>query len=470
MLDLPLELLARVMDARLQGAREAAVMDVAIDSRRVKPGDLFVAVTGERVDGHRFVAQALEAGAAAALVAPDRLTAAERSLGPLLLTPDPVEALGRLAAWHRNRFAIPVVAVTGSLGKTTTKDYIAGVLSQQWETLKSPGNLNTEIGLPLALLQLRRTHQAAVMELGMRGEGQIRYLARLVRPQIAVITNIGLSHVEVLGSQEAIAAAKAEVLDFLPEGGTAVLNTDDAFTPFLRSRVPRWASTSGYGFSLAGGPDVTGVYSGVTRDDHRPPRWGSRLLLMFPGARAPERLLLPVLGRHNAANALAAVAVGRALGIRPTRIRHGLAGVELSGQRMEVLDTHFGVILDDSYNASSPEAMEGALEVLGEVRDARQIAVLGDMLELGEHSAANHERVGAAVGRLKPALLVTVGEQAALIAARARQDGVETRVCDSCEAAVALLQGTLRAGDVTLVKGSRGMQMERIVRALRGLS
>jgi len=464
MLDYPLSLLARVLDARLQGDGEAVIRDVAVDSRKVKPGDLFVALPGERVDGHRFVRQALAQGAVAALVNPHRLPAEARSDLPLLQVADPLLALGALGAWHRNRFPVRVIAVTGSVGKTTTKDFVAGVLAQRYRTLKSPGNLNTEIGLPLTLLRLEPRHQALVVELAMRGPGQIRALARLARPEAAVITNIGLSHIEVLGSQQAIAAAKAEVLDFLPAGGMAVLNADDAHFDFLRSRVPSWAGVTSFGFHTRA--DVTGHYGGVRTGVGRSATSGTRLTLYRERA-SPQSLTLPLLGRHNAGNALAAAAVGAAFGVSAKAVGRGLERAEISGQRMSLRQTARGLILDDTYNASSPETMEAALAVLAEVPGGRKVAVLGDMLELGRHAAPAHRRVGKAVAARPPDLLVTVGPGAALIAGAARSCPRVVR-CDTRAEALAALLPELRWDDVVLVKGSRGMEMEHIVTALAG--
>jgi UDP-N-acetylmuramoyl-tripeptide--D-alanyl-D-alanine ligase len=473
MLDYPIGLLARVLDARLEGSGDEVVRRVCTDSRKIEPGDLFVAIPGENFDGHRFVKDSLAKGAVAALANREQLPPDAASAGPLIAVSDPLKSLGDLGAWHRDRFNVRMVAVTGSVGKTTTKDLVAGVLSQQWTTLKSPGNLNNEIGLPLALLDLRAEHQAAVVELAMRGPGQIRYLARIARPEVAIITNIGLSHIELLGSQEAIAHAKAEVLDFLPESGTAVLNADDSFFPVLRDLVPPRTQVLSYGLERPERDSVSGHYLGPAgvEDREKEPVMGARFSLRLAREKSVQRAFIPLLGRHNVCNALGAAAVGQALGISPLRIRRGLAEAEISGMRMTAHDLPGGgTLLDDAYNASTPEAMESALEVLVEMPGLRKVAVLGSMLELGPASEAAHERVGKAVAQAKPNVLVTVGEGGAKIAASALNAGLPSdRVtqCTTNEEAVAAVLPLRRPGDIVLVKGSRGVAMEHVVAALR---
>jgi UDP-N-acetylmuramoyl-tripeptide--D-alanyl-D-alanine ligase len=478
MLGYRLDLLARILDARLRGPGDQVVQRVCTDSRQVGKGDLFVALTGENFDGHQYVADALARGAVGAVVNPERLRGASTGSSapePVIEVPDPLLALGSLGAWHRDRFQVRMVAVTGSVGKTTTKDLIAGVLKQQWTTLKSPGNLNAEIGLPLTLLELRPQHQAAVVELAMRGPGQIRYLARIARPDVAVITNIGLSHTELLGSQDAIAAAKAELLDFLPLGGTAVLNADDAYLRFLKERVPPGAHVATFSSGRGSSDSVSGTYLGSG------PRPGDRSANGPLGARFTLRAAkgqnvrwswIPLLGRHNMVNALAAAAVGQALGVSWPRISRGLAEAEISGMRMAIHRLRDGtMVLDDAYNASSPEAMIGALEVLKELSALRKIAVLGNMLELGDASEDAHRKVGAMVARTSPNYLVTVGDKAKLIAESAVDAGFardNIAACATNEEALEQLRPRRRPGDLILVKGSRGMAMEGIVRELSG--
>jgi UDP-N-acetylmuramoyl-tripeptide--D-alanyl-D-alanine ligase len=474
MLDYPLSLVARVLNAPLEGSGDGVVRRVSTDSRSVQQGDLFVALSGERFDAHGFVADALRKGAVGAVVDPRRAPPDAAKAGPLISVPDPLLALGDLAAWHRNRLQVRVVAVTGSVGKTTTKDFIASVLARQWTTLKSPGNLNAEIGVAQTLLQLGPEHQAAVVEMAMRGPGQIRYLARMARPDVAVITNIGLSHMELLGSQDAIASAKAEVLDYLPRGGTAVLNVDDGYFEFLKGRVPPGAGALTFGIDRVKRDSVTGTYLGPAphaEEKNAPTVMGGRFTLRAAKGQSVRWVWVPLLGKHNMRNALAAAAAGQALGVSWPRICRGLGEAETSAMRMAVHRLRDGAfLLDDAYNASSPDAMLAALDVLREMPGLRKVAVLGSMLELGQASEAAHRQVGEAAGALGPDLLVTVGEHAALIAESARQAGMPAGTVISCagnDEALAELAPRRRPGDVILVKGSRGMAMEALVSGLR---
>lgn len=484
MLDYPLDLLGRVMDAtplaRTRALDSAAVRRISTDSRKVKPGDLFFAIQGETFDGHRFIADALRKGAAGAVADRERVPEDALSAGPVLAVADPLLALGSLAAWHRNRFPVRVVAVTGSVGKTTTKDLIAAVLSRKYNTLKSPGNLNAEIGLPLTLFELGPKHEVLVVEMAMRGPGQIRYLARIARPDAAVITNIGLSHMELLGSQDAIAEAKAELLDFLPHGGTALLNADDGYYDFLRSRVPPEATTLPFALDAADSAAVTGSYIGpavgfsqpsTLNPQPRARRLGSSCILRGPGGHGPHAVTLPLLGRHNLRNALAAAAVGLTLGVDWPAIVEGLEAADISAMRMAVHElAEGGLLIDDAYNASSPETMLAALDVLGELPYERKTAVLGSMLELGPAAGDAHRLVGEAVAAGGIDRLVTVGEGGARMAEAAIGAGMPPAGVVRCETnreALEQLRRSRGPGEAILVKGSRGVAMEQIVTGLR---
>ena len=477
MLDYPLDLLGRVMDAtplgRGSALRPGAVRRISTDSRTVERGDLFFAIQGENFDGHRFITDALRKGAAGAVAGRERVPEDALSAGVVLAVADPLLALGSLAAWHRNRFPIKVVAVTGSVGKTTTKDLVAAVLSRKFRTLKSPGNLNAEIGLPLTLFDLGPNHEVLVVEMAMRGPGQIRYLARIARPDVAVITNIGLSHMELLGSQDAIADAKAELLDFLPRGGAAVLNADDRYFDFLRSRVPPEATTVPFGLDTRDGAAVTGSYLGpaIGPAVDAGSRIGSRCVLGGVGVATPHPLTLPLLGRHNLSNALAATAVGLTLGVDWSAVIPGLESADISAMRMAVHELPEGCLLiDDAYNASSPETMLAALDVLGELPYERKTAVLGSMLELGPAAGEAHRRVGEAVAAGGIDRLVTVGEGGSRMADAALGAGMPpVRVfrCETNQEALEQLQASRQPSEAILVKGSRGVAMEQIVAGLR---
>ncbi|HEU4753861.1 MAG TPA: UDP-N-acetylmuramoyl-tripeptide--D-alanyl-D-alanine ligase [Armatimonadota bacterium] len=469
MLDYPLDLLARVLEASRPAGGDRLVRRVCTDSRKVEPGDLFFALSGENFDGHEFVASAFDRGAVGAVVRKGRIPV-KSAPGPLLAVSDPLLALGTLGGWHRSRFPVRVVAVTGSVGKTTTKDLIHAVLSQQWTTLKSPGNLNAEIGLPLTLLELRPHHETAVVELAMRGTGQIRYLARLARPEVAVITNIGLSHLELLGSQDAIAAAKGEVLEFLPHGGVAVLNAEDRYFQYLSGLVPPGVRIMPYGLDRPEREATSGMYLGsASAPGEREGEGvvGGRFMLRGSGERTVRPAWIPLLGTHNVRNALAAAAVGQAMGVSAPRITRGLARAEISAMRMAIHRLRDGTtVLDDAYNASTPEAMISALEVLREMPALRKTAVLGNMLELGAATEEAHRKVGEAVARVAPGLLITVGEHARLIAQEAIACGLPAErvaICRTNDDAWNTLRELRRSGDVMLVKGSRGMQMESLI-------
>jgi UDP-N-acetylmuramoyl-tripeptide--D-alanyl-D-alanine ligase len=469
--------------------RETVVTGASIHSQVTRPGDLFFALRGERSDGHLRVGEAFAAGAVAAVVNPDRLPPADRYRGTLIAVPDPLLALGQVGAAHRRRFQLRVVGVTGSLGKTTAKDLIAAVLAQRYRTLKSQGNMNTEIGVPLTLVQLAAEHEAAVVELAMRGRGQIRELARMAEPEIGVVTNIGLSHLELLGSQDAIAEAKAELLEELPPTGTAILNADDPYTEYLATRALRAVR---YGFApeadvrceglaraprVRGAADGAGMSGGIPVDP--PPGGGATAPRAECGAAfrwsAPAfgvegaAAAIPVPGRHNVMNALAAIAVGLWLELTPEEIAEGLAGAEISAMRMELLRGPRGsLVLNDAYNASSPAAMLAALDVLATQAEGRRpVAVLGNMLELGPASSAAHREVGEAVARPGgPELLITVGSLAREIAVVAREHGMfaeQVIVCPDNHTALQALHARLEPEDVVLIKGSRGMAMEAIV-------
>lgn len=454
MIELTLRKVAALTSGRLLGGQPAAVArGICTDTRSLASGSLFVALTGERFDGHDFVAEAFGRGAAAALVSREVSGA-----GPLVLVPDTLAALGALAAAHRSSLDVRVVAVTGSIGKTTTKEMTAAILSQGGPTARTPGNYNNEVGVPLALVELNQSHRAAVVELAMRGRGQIAYLAQMARPQVGVITNIGVSHLELLGSREAIAETKAELLAALPPEGTAVLNADDDFFEFLRARSP--ARVVSFGQSPRAEVRVTEVRVGED----------ARLRLRLRGWWGEQELALPAAGRHHALNAAAAAAGAMAAGAAPDWVAAGLAAFEAADMRGRILRAPGGyTVVDDCYNAA-PDSMRVALELLMDLPGRRKWAVLGDMKELGPMAADWHREVGDLASELGVQGLVTVGELGRHIAEGARARGLAGEVIEvtgNADAAAALA-ARAEAGDVVLVKGSRAMKMEEIVSVLLG--
>ncbi|MBI3947778.1 MAG: UDP-N-acetylmuramoyl-tripeptide--D-alanyl-D-alanine ligase [Armatimonadetes bacterium] len=374
----------------------------------------------------------------------------------LLPVPDTLKALGDLARWYRSRFDLPVVAVTGSVGKTSTKEMAAAILGERGPTVATQANLNNEIGLPMTLFELESRHVAAVVEMAMRGAGQIAYLAQIARPQIGVVTNIGTSHLELLGSREAIARAKGELLEALPADGAAILPAADPFLPLLRSLS--WAPVVTFGFAGEGKPDVVVAELSVAATE-------SRFVVEAFGERIPVRL--PVPGRHNALNAAAAAAAAWQAGSRAPEITAGLESIRLPGMRMRIVQTPSGAtLLDDAYNAS-PQSMAAALEHLHCLPGRRRVAVLGDMLELGSESEAGHREVGQHAATVD--LLIAVGERARGIAAGAEDAGLppeRARWCADADAALAAVRAELRPGDAVLVKASRGMRLETVAQGV----
>ncbi|HHV35548.1 MAG TPA: UDP-N-acetylmuramoyl-tripeptide--D-alanyl-D-alanine ligase [Syntrophomonadaceae bacterium] len=447
------EIIEAVQGILVQGCSHIKATGVSIDSRKVRPGDLFFAFPGERVDGHDFLEQAFERGAAGAVISKDVTVQSRFSL---IMVSDPLKALQDLALYYRNLFAIPVVAVTGSTGKTTTKDLVAGVLKKRFKVLKTQGNYNNEIGLPLTLLQLNNRHQVAVLEMAMRGPGEIAALCEISRPEVGVLTNIGKSHLELLGSQEAIALAKGELLKFLPSDGCAVLYAEDPWQIKLAEMV--------LGEVIFYGEDSQISASQVTLYDLD----GVDFNLCTPAGEAPCSLPLP--GLHNVKNALAAAAVGYRFGLTPEEIAAGLTSASLTGMRLEIKSGIFGTrLIDDSYNAS-PASTKAALELLSESGGTRTIAVLGEMYELGEETVNGHREVGEKAADLKIDCLCTVGVLAQEIAAGALQAGLDeecVHVFREKTEAVLFLRSYIHDGDVVLIKGSRGMQMEEIIASLQ---
>jgi UDP-N-acetylmuramoyl-tripeptide--D-alanyl-D-alanine ligase len=430
---------------------DPAVTGVSIDTRTLAPGDLFVAIRGERFDGHSFVGDAFDLGAVAAVAASDSGLAT--GLGPTLFVEDTVTALQDLSAWYRGRFDARVVAVTGTNGKTTTKDMTAGAISMGMPTLKTEGNLNNHIGVPLTLFGLTREHAAAVVEMGMNHEGEIARLAELARPEVGVVTNVARAHLETMQDLDSIARAKGELVEALPADGTAVLNADDPRVMAQASRTNATVQT----FGLSEGAGVRAVaieetVSGVSFE-----------------LEGGERVDLPVPGRHNVMNALAALAAARALGVGPTEAARGIASFAPSAMRMAIVRVGGRTILNDAYNAN-PGSLAAALDTLVAVAAGRPTAaVLGDMLELGSESRAAHREAGERSAALGIDHLFLFGTEVAALAEGAKVNGMSQERVRTYETKAALkeeLEALLPANAVVLVKGSRGMRMEEVVELL----
>ena len=450
--DLPRELVLAATRGEFIGATlPATLRGVSTDTRTLQRGALFVALRGERYDAHDFVSEAFDKGAGAALV-----SRTIEASGPLIVVGDTLQALGALASAHRSKLDPRVLAITGSTGKTTAKEMLAAILSQGWKTGRTPGNYNNEIGVPLALLELDSSHQAVVVELAMRGQAQIGYLACMVRPQIGVITNIGVSHLELLGTREAIAEAKAELLSNLPSSGVAVLNADDDFFAFLKERSPcRVISFGGNREAEVRTQDVS------VRDD------GSTEFLLS-GEYGEFRLSLRAAGRHQALNAAAAAAAAMASGAEPEWVTAGLEAFDGTDMRSQIAKAPGGyTVIDDCYNAA-PDSMRVALELLADLPGERKWAVLGDMKELGPLAPDWHRDVGGLAAGIGLAGLITLGELGHYIAegARARASVEHVIEAEDNDNAAEILMTRVSPGDVVLVKGSRAMKMEATVSRL----
>lgn len=429
--------------ASLCGA-DAEFSGVSTDSRAVRPGELFVALEGERFDAHEFLEQARANGAVAALVSRD----CEVDL-PTLRVDDTRAALGRLGELWRLRHDVSVIAITGSNGKTTVKEMIAAALAPSGPVLSTRGNLNNEIGVPLTLMGLDRQHRFAVIEMGANHAGEIAYLTGLAHPHVAVITNAGPAHLEGFGSIEGVAKAKGEIFSGLDASGTAVVNADDAFAETwyrlaAHARIVR--------FGLGPEADVTA--------DWQPQGSGSRMLVHTPDGSA--ELLLPLPGRHNVANALAAVAAALSCGISLASICEGLARLKPVAGRLQMRAGPDGLqVLDDTYNAN-PGSLGSALAVLAGQRGGKWL-VLGDMLELGGEAEALHRQAGRMARSAGVDGLFALGE---LARHAVDEFGDGARHFDDWQDLVQTLRRDCKAPGTVLVKGSRGMHLERVVNAL----
>ena len=456
---------ARVTGGELVfGSGDAYATGVAVDSRACAPGCAFIALPGERTDGHDHIIDALQRGARVILVTRqvEQLTVqvgdALARGASVVKVDDGARALADLATWHRGRLLCPVIAITGSTGKTSTKDLLRAVLSVRMRVTSTEGNRNNELGVPLTVLAAGTETQALIVEMGMRGHGQITELCRIARPDIGLVTNVGTSHVELLGSQEAIAEAKGELVAAVSPDGAVFLNGDDAHTHTLAARAK--APVTRYGL----GDECAVRAEGITVDDESRPSF----TLVSP--QGDIEASLPVPGRHNVYNALAAAAVALRLAVPLSDIAQGLATATLSGMRMEVFTVASGiVVINDAYNAS-PTSMRAALETLAGMKvTGRRVAVLGDMGELGNLSELAHLELGEFAASLGLDALVVAGRKARRIGEGARAAGMPrtaVRPCATPEEALEVLDDILEPGDVVLVKASRAMRLETVVEGL----
>ncbi len=435
------------------GRLEDRVLSVSNDTRTLAPGALYVALRGENFDGHDFVAAAAEAGAAAVLVERGAEVDAPEGVA-VVRAADTLSSLQSLAARYRGHLGLTVVGITGSSGKTSTKDLVSAVLAEEFAVSATAGNLNNHIGLPLSMLAADDRHELGVWEMGMSNPGEIELLARIASPDVAVITNIGVAHIESMGTREAIAQEKGMLAEAVGERGLVVLNAEDEFSEAIAARTRGRVCTVGFG---AGDFRAEGVT--VSAD-------GTAFELVAGGERVPVRIAVP--GRHMVTNALLAAAVGSHLGVSPGAVARGLGGASLAGGRLQQVEIGGVSYIDDSYNAN-PDSMSAAIDTLGEIAcEGRRFVVVGGMAELGERSEAEHREVGRAAARAGIDFILSVGELAGPVAEGVNGDARGHVEHFSSHADCAgFLAGEARPGDLVLVKGSRSSGMEKVLEILR---
>ena len=438
------------------GAHEALVHRVCTDSRQAQPGDLFFALAGERFDGHDYLPQAVAKGVGAVVAERSRLPAGKCGC-PVIAVESTRQALGRLAARYREDFSLPVVAVGGSNGKTTTKELVAAVLRQQFPTLWSEASFNNDIGVPLTLLRLDSSHRAAVLEVGSNHPGELAPLVQIIRPNYGIITSIGREHLEFFGDLAGVAREEGWLAELLPVNGRLLVNGEREWASLLAKRTRAPAVRVG----LGAGQDWR------ARDlcsDER----GIRFLAEGPRADFAGEYRIRLLGRHQVVNALFAIAMGAELGMEREAVAQGLAKCQPLKMRLELWEAGGLSVLDDSYNANA-DSMEAALHTLQELPcKGRRVAVLGDMAELGAYSSTAHEEAGRRVAELGIGQLFAIGTMAPIMARAAREAGLH-RVFEfaDVETAAAAVGSFVKSGDLVLLKASRAARLERIGDRLR---
>jgi UDP-N-acetylmuramoyl-tripeptide--D-alanyl-D-alanine ligase len=422
---------------------ERQAIGITTDSRAVRQGQIFLALRGDKFDGHDFVANCVQQGAIAAIVDED-FHHPQAAIAPLIVVPDTLKAYQMIAQWWRRQFDLPVIGITGSVGKTTSKELVAAVLSQYGNVLKTQANFNNEIGVPKTLLELNPDHDFAVVEMGMRGLGQIAELALIAEPTIGFITTLGTAHIELLGSREAIAQAKCELFAEMPQTGTAIINQDNAL--LVQTAATVWQGHA-IGFGFTGG-DVQGQLIDTETVE-------------IDGIRYP----LPLPGEHNAINYLGALAVAKALNLSWKPFEQGLS-VDLPGGRAKRYElANDIVLLDETYNAGL-ESMLASLKLLAQTPGSRRIAVLGTMKELGDYSISFHEEVGAGATAQGIDMLFILADPAAAAAIARGAQPLEAEQFDQQDQLVQRLQAIMQPGDRILFKASRAVGLDRVVEAI----
>lgn len=446
----------------IQGDLKGEISGISTDSRKIKKDDLFIALKGPRYDGQDFIQEALDKGACGALISRSRFTDPDICRGArgsrfTILVKDTLKALGQIAQYYREKFDLPVVAVTGSTGKTTTKDMIASILSKKFSVLKTEGNFNNEVGVPLTLFRLSREHEVAVLELGMSALGEIERLTRISSPKIGVMTNVGEVHLQYLGNIQRVALAKAELVYALGKDDVAILNIDDPYIRDMKKGIKARIIT--YGIREKAEVEAKEIEN--LREK------GMRFTLRI--IEESLSLHLRCLGYHNIYNALAAASAAYALGIKEEMIREGLSHFQPLAGRMRIIKIGGLTILDDTYNAS-PKSFIAAIETLENLSSrGRKVLVAGDMLELGKRAPLAHKETGAYVAHSGIDTLITCGNLAGYIAQGAMEAGMKEKRIVSCrnkEETGERLSSLAKEGDTILIKGSRATGMEEIIQKL----
>src|SRR5437899_5375739 len=451
---LTLSQIAQFAEASLSSGDGTVVINkVSTDSRTIKPGELFVALRGENFEGHDFIEAGAKAGATGALVDLKWAGNVPNNFA-LLRATDTLQAYQTLAANYRRSLALKVLAITGSNGKTSTKDFAASVLARRFRVTKTEGNFNNHIGLPRTILEATSEDEVAVWEIGMNHPGEIATLSKIAAPDAAIITNIGVAHIEFMGSREAIAAEKGALAEVIETQGTVILNADDPFSEGIAARTRAKVVFAG----------TTG--GAVRAIEIRQSADGSEFTIVEGAHRC--RAQLPVVGSHMVQNALLAVGAGRAFGLSIEECAAGLSAAPLTKARLQIKEIGGVQFLDDSYNAN-PDSMKAALRTLVELdAEGQRIAVLGEMLELGDESERGHREVGETAAALKVDHLIAIGNVAATIAEAARRAGLQNSSTVASTAEAAELLGELAApGDLILIKGSRLARTEQVIEAFR---
>ncbi len=454
---LPLWRIAEFIESKGECDQEAVAMGYSIDSRTLNPGDLFIAIAGEHFDGHEYVQAAMEKGAVGAVVQAEKAQADKNVAGDplrLLRVEDTVKALQSLGAAARRLWGKPLLAVTGSAGKTTTKEILAHILATRFRVMKSTGNLNNHIGLPLQLLKLEAEHDLAVVEMGMNHAGEIRALGALAHHDLAVVTTVAPVHLEFFGSLKEIARAKYEIVETLHPGGVAVLNADDDYVcQFGRDFKGKVVT-----FGIKRAADVSAQKIKLNGAE------GSTFELVVDNVGEP--VTFPLVGEHNIYNALAAAAAAMDRGVMPSQAAMALSSIRPPDKRGQVLNIGGATIINDCYN-SNPRALEAMIDTLASMKAERHILVVGEMLELGPTAEALHRESGRHAAEKKIDLVIGVRGMAQALAEAACGAGIQAQFVETPEQAGEWLARNLRPGDAVLLKASRGVKLERALEMLQ---